>query len=93
VGALAAKEGTKMHAGYDQNATLLMQLAPLMLWQLIFLVVSFVTCLKRRVNPWPWTIGMLIPGLGLPIYAIFSLVTWYSILDRLNKIEGHAVRT
>ena len=82
-----------MYAEYDSGTMLLMQMLPMLVWQVIFIVVSFVACLKRRINPWPWTIGMLIPFVGLIVYAVFSLVTWYSILDRLNKLEGHGTRT
>lgn len=75
------------------HTELLMQILPVMIWQVIFVVITFVTCLKRRVNPWPWAIGTLIPGLGVLVYLIFSLVSWFSVLDRLNALEGHRVRT
>lgn len=77
-----------MEPTYDQNTYLLMQILPLLIWQFIFAVIVFVVARKRGVNPWIWTIATLIPGIGMVIYLVFSLLTWLSILDRLNALEG-----
>jgi hypothetical protein len=56
----------------------------------IYAVIVYVIARKRRVNPWPWTIGALIPGIGLLVSAVFYLLTLFSVLDRLNALEDKA---
>jgi hypothetical protein len=53
----------------------------------IYAIIVYVIARKRRVNPWPWTIGALIPGIGLLVSAVFYLLTIFSVLDRLNVLE------
>ena len=55
---------------------------------IVYAIVVYVIARKRRVNPWPWTIATLIPGIGLLIAAIFYLLSFLSVLDRLNKLEN-----
>ena len=54
----------------------------------IYAIVVYVIARKRRVNPWPWTIATLIPGLGMLVAAVFYLLSFLSVLDRLNKLEN-----
>ncbi|MBL8556296.1 MAG: hypothetical protein JNL41_18625 [Phenylobacterium sp.] len=56
----------------------------------VYAIVVYVIARKRRVNPWPWTIATLIPAIGLLVAAIFYLLSFLSVLDRLNKLEGEA---
>jgi len=66
----------------------IIQLAPMMILGLIYALVVYVVARKRRINPWVWTIATLIPGIGLIVSGIFFLVTFLSILDRLNTLEA-----
>jgi hypothetical protein len=72
-------------------ASALIQLAPLMVLEVVYAAVVYVVARKRNVNPWAWTIGTLVPGLGLFVSAIFFLVTLLSVLDRLNVLEKNQV--
>jgi ATP/ADP translocase len=65
------------------------QLVPLAIISVIYAVIVFIVARKRKINPWGWTIGALIPVIGLFVSAIFFLLTYLSILDRLNRLEGH----
>ena len=55
---------------------------------IVYAAIVYVIARKRRVNPWPWTIATLIPVIGILIAAIFYLLSFLSVLDRLNKLEG-----
>jgi hypothetical protein len=47
----------------------------------------FVIARKRKMNPWPWTLGTLVPFAGLLIGGIFQVNTFLSILGRLDTLE------
>ena len=66
---------------------LLIQLFPLIFMGAIYAVVVFFTARKRGVNPWPWTVASLIPAIGLIVSGVFMLLSWFAILDRLNRLE------
>jgi hypothetical protein len=65
----------------------MIQLAPMILFGLFYAAVVYVVARKRKVNPWVWTIATLIPAIGLIVSGIFFLLTFLSILDRLNALE------
>ena len=67
-----------------------LQLLPILIVSGIYAVVVYVVADKRRVNPWPWTIGTLVPFFGLIVAAVFMLLSFLSILDRLNALESQA---
>jgi ATP/ADP translocase len=71
------------------NAQLL-QLLPTFIVGAIYAAVVFVMARKRNLNPWGWTIGALIPVVGIFVSAVFMLLTFLSVLDRLNALEGRA---
>lgn len=66
----------------------ILQLIPLLTIQVVYAIIVFVTARKRPVNPWPWTIGTLVPGVGMIVAAVFWLVTLFSVLDRLKALES-----
>jgi len=55
----------------------------------IYAIIVYVVARKRRVNPWPWTIPTLIPVLGMIVAGIFMLLSFLSVLDRLNALENN----
>jgi hypothetical protein len=67
---------------------MLVQFLPLTILSLIYAVVVFVIARKRRINPWGWTIGTLVPVFG-PIFVgpTFMLLSFLSVFDRLNRLE------
>ena len=65
----------------------MMQLIPITLVGLVYAAIVFVVARKRRINPWGWTIGSLVPGIGLIVAGIFWILTLLSVLDRLDKLE------
>jgi hypothetical protein len=68
----------------------ILQFIPLMTIQLVYAAIVFVMAKKRRINPWLWTIGSLVPGFGVLASAIFMLLTMFSMLDRLHALENKA---
>jgi hypothetical protein len=68
----------------------LVQLAPMMVLGLIYAAIVFIVARKRGVNPWVWTIATLLPGVGLIVSGIFFLLTFFSVLDRLNALEQNS---
>lgn len=67
---------------------LLSQFIPAIVIGLIYAVVVYVIARKRRINPWGWTIGAAIPIIGMLVAAVFYLLSFLSVLDRLNALEG-----
>lgn len=65
----------------------IIQLAPVTLLGAIYAVIVFVVAKKRGINPWLWTIGSFIPIIGWLVSGIFLLLTFLSMLDRLNELE------
>lgn len=67
---------------------LALQFLPLTILSFIYAAVVYVVAKKRRINPWGWTIATLVPAIG-PIFVgpIFMLLSFLSVLDRLNKLE------
>jgi hypothetical protein len=65
----------------------LMQFIPLMIIQLVYALVVFLMARKRGVNAWVWTIGSLVPVIGMFVSLVFFILTMLSILDRLNALE------
>jgi ATP/ADP translocase len=56
----------------------------------IYAVFIFIVATKRKINPWGWVIGSLIPFVGLLVGLIFFFTTLLSMLDRLNALEATA---
>jgi ATP/ADP translocase len=68
----------------------LIQIIPSMVLGAIYAWIVFVIAKKRRINPWGWTIGSLVPIVGLIVAGVFYLLSFLSVLDRLNALEGEA---
>lgn len=54
---------------------------------IIYAIVVYIVARKRGVNPWVWAIPTLIPFIGVIVGAIFMLLSFLSVLDRLNVLE------
>jgi len=67
--------------------TLFVQLVPITLLGAIYAVIVFIAAKKRGVNPWPWAISSLVPIVGMIVSGVFFLLTFLSMLDRLNALE------
>ena len=65
----------------------IIQFIPIMIIGLIYAVIVFMVARKRRLNPWPWTIAAVIPLVGVFVSGLFLLLTFLSVLDRLNALE------
>ena len=65
----------------------IIQFIPLMTLQLFYAAVVFVVARKQHKNPWIWTACSLIPGLGFILAGVFMLLSYLSVLDRLNVLE------
>ena len=74
---------------YDQTTAIIMQLVPLMTIQLFYAWLVFVLCRKQHWN-WGWALAALVPLLGIFVFAVVFVTTWFNTLDRLNKLEGKA---
>jgi hypothetical protein len=74
--------------GGDPMTALVMQLLPLMIFQMIYAVVVFQLCRKQNWNAWLWTIAMLIPVVGMIVFPVIFLTTVLKTLDRLNVLEN-----
>lgn len=72
----------------DSNVHLLMELAPLMIIQLLHAVVTFLVCQKQNWNAWLLTFAVLIPVVGMLAFLVIFLATLLKTLDRLNALEG-----
>ena len=66
----------------------IIQFMPIMFLQLIYAAIVFVVAQKRHVNPWIWTIASLVPVCGLFVSGVFMLLSFLSMLDRLNVLEN-----
>lgn len=73
-------------------AEAIIQMVPAVVLGLIYAAVVFVVARKRHINPWGWTIAAAVPVIGLIVAAVFWLLTLFSILDRLNRLEAEAGR-
>lgn len=69
---------------------MVIQFIPLMTLQLLYVAIVFVLARKRGVGPWLWSIGSLVPGLGLIVAGAFMLISFLTVFDRLNALETHA---
>ncbi|WP_157223713.1 hypothetical protein [Caulobacter sp. AP07] len=65
----------------------MIQFMPMIVLSLFYVAIVYVIARKRGINPWGWTIGTLVPGVGLVVSAIFFFLTFLSVLDRLNALE------
>jgi uncharacterized membrane protein len=70
----------------------LVELFPALLIGWIYAVIVFIVARKRRINPWGWTIGTLVPAFGVIVGAVFMLMSFLSVFDRLNALEGRTER-
>lgn len=74
----------------DPNDNLLIQLIPAIIFSLVYAVIVYAVARRRRLNPWPWTIATLIPVIGMIVAGVFLLLSFLSVLDRLNALEAAA---
>lgn len=72
----------------DPGVTVVMQLLPIMIFQIIYAVVVFQLCRKQNWNAFLWTVLTLVPVLGMIVFIVVFLSTMLKTLDRLNAIEG-----
>ncbi len=71
----------------DGAQSAIVQFIPIMIIGLVYAVIVFVVAGKRRQNPWPWTIAAVIPLIGVFVSGLYLLLTFLSVLDRLNALE------
>jgi hypothetical protein len=68
---------------------MIIQLVPITILAIIYAIVVFIIARKRGINPWPWTIGSVVPFVGQIIVApVFLLLSFLSVFDRLNALEA-----
>jgi hypothetical protein len=72
----------------DPNYHVLVELAPIMIIQLMYAVVTFLVCQKQNWNAWLLALVVLIPFIGMLAFLIIFLTTLLKTLDRLNALEG-----
>lgn len=72
----------------DPNFHVLLELATMMIIQLIYAVVTFLVCRKQNWNAWLLALVVLIPFLGMLAFLVIFLATLLKTLDRLNALEG-----
>jgi len=61
---------------------------PSLILGLIYAAITYIIAKKRGVNPWPWTLGSLVPIAGLIVAGVFYLKSFLSVFDRLKALEG-----
>lgn len=67
---------------------MILQFLPLTILSLIYAFVVYVIARKRGLNPWLWTIGTVVPLVGVIIVGpLFLLLSFLSVFDRLNALE------
>jgi hypothetical protein len=71
------------------EATIL-QFVPIMIICVVYAVIVFIIAKKRGINPWIWTITTLIPVIGIFVAAVFMLLSFLSVFDRLSTLEAQA---
>ena len=71
----------------DGSQSAIIQFIPVTIVGLIYAVIVFVVARKRRLNPWPWTIAAVVPVFGVFVSGLYFLLTFLSVLDRLNSLE------
>ena len=76
---------------HQPASDIILQFVPLFIFSLIYAVPIFIIAQKRKVNPWLWTVGTLVPLFGLFVAAIFFVTTIMSMIDRLDALETDAV--
>ena len=76
-------------ASTSQVAEAISLFLPFIFWGVIWGVVVFFIAKKRGENPWIWGLLCGIPGLGWLVTLVFMLLTLFSILDRLNRLEAN----
>ena len=69
-----------------------LQMLPIMLVQVFYAWGAFGILRKRGVNPWPWTLASLIPGIGIFVVPVFLYWMLGAIFDRLRALEGKSGR-
>jgi hypothetical protein len=67
-------------------------LAPFLVLSVFYGGIVLIVALKRRINPWAWTILALVPFINWLVVPIFLFVTLLSMLDRLHSLETAAAR-
>lgn len=77
----------------ENSSAQIMQLVPTFVVGLVYAAVVFVVARKRGLNPWGWTIGAVVPLVGIFVSAVFMLLTFLSMLDRLNALEEKTAPT
>ena len=59
----------------DPGASMIVQLVPLMIFQIIYAIIAFKFCRKQNWNAWLWTIASLIPLIGMFVFVGIFLTT------------------
>ncbi len=65
-------------------------LTPFLVLSVFYGGIVLIIALKRRINPWAWTILALVPVINWLVVPIFLFVTLLSMLDRLHALETAA---
>ncbi|MGH1557333.1 hypothetical protein ACRAWD_04860 [Caulobacter segnis] len=73
--------------------SIIIQLMPVLIVCSVYAVIVYVVAKKRGINPWGWVIGTLVPVVGLFVAGIFMLLSFLSILDRVNELETRLKET
>ena len=73
---------------YDPGVSMIMQILPLMIFQVLYAIVVFQICRKQNWNSWLWTLVTLVPVIGAFAFIVTFLSSHLKSLDRLNALEG-----
>ena len=69
----------------------IIQFIPLLILQALYAAVVFVVARKRGLNPLVRSLISLVPLIGLIFAGLFVLLSFLSVLDRLNRLEKEGV--
>lgn len=76
----------------NPNDNLLIQFIPAVIFSVIYAAIVYAIARRRRINPWVWTIATLVPIIGMIVSWVFLLLSFLSVLDRLNALEDERGR-
>ncbi len=85
--------GSDVHdSGIGGLEALFFQFLPVMVFQALLAWLVYLIATKRGINPWPWTLGTLVPSIGLLVSAVFHSLSLAAAFERLRALEDGSAK-